>query len=139
MTPRPWTKSFETGHPVLDQQHQALLGMLDGLEDRVGEKNGEKAFAICKAFRTLMEKHFNDEEDVLDQADFPELPSHMQEHAQAREQIDKIINDCGEACKHGNAGPCLEKLTHHMLDHIIGDDLGFKSHLQSKKMAADRR
>ncbi|MDA0307009.1 MAG: hemerythrin domain-containing protein [Proteobacteria bacterium] len=139
MTPRPWTTSFEIGHPVLDRQHKELLGMLDDLEGLMHGDDGEKAFATCKAFRTLMEKHFADEEDVLDQAGFPERGRHMEKHAQASEQMEKIFEGCGETCKHGNAGPCTETLTHHLLDHIIRDDLGFKSHLQTKKMAADRR
>ncbi len=142
MTPRPWTTSFEIGHPVLDQQHKELLGMLDDLEDQMhgdAGTEGEKALATCKKFRRLVEKHSADEEDILRQAGFPELRRHMEGHAQASEQMEKIFEGCGEACKHGNAGPCMDTLTHHLLDHIIRHDLGFKSHLQSIKMAPDRR
>jgi len=142
MTSRPWTTSFETGHPVLDQQHKQLLGALDDLEGRMhgdAETGGEKTLAACKEFRGLVDKHSADEEDILRQSDFPGLRRHMEGHAQASEQIEKVFKGCGEACKHGNAGPCIEKLTHHILDHIIRDDLGFKSFLQSKNVTPDRR
>lgn len=149
MTLNLWTTSFEIGHPLLDQQHKELLGMLDDLDGNLhgsdertggtGGAEGEKSLAACKKFRRLVRKHSADEEDILQQADFPELGRHKEDHNRLIKQIEGIFEGCGEICMHGNVDTCLEELTHLMLDHIIRHDLSFKSHLQTKKLAPDRR
>ena len=138
MAPRQWTKTFETGHPVIDGQHIKIFGFLDKIESLLTGDDGDATVATCKAFRAFMVKHFADEEDILRQAEFPRLRQHMEEHSRVMGQMKKFFDNCNESCRTGNADSCMEDLSFHTLDHIIRLDLGFKSHLQMKKMAPDR-
>ncbi len=92
--------------------------------------------AQCNEFRELTRKHFDDEVEILRKAGFPRLESHIKTHEKTLEECGKIFSNCGETCKDDNPScPCMEDLSFLTLDHIVRNDLDFKSHLQTRNLA----
>jgi len=132
-----WKRSFETGNAVIDEQHRELIESLKKITTLIGEGEGRKAFAECLGFRKLTQKHFDDEAEILRQAGFPRHDAHLGEHKKCLGRYEEIFSGCGKACKEGAPCPGMEDLSFVTIDHIVRNDLDFKSHLQTRKFADD--
>ncbi len=130
-----WKKSFETGNAVIDGQHRGLVESLNKVPILIGEGQGKAAFAECNKFRELTLKHFKEEEKIMHEAEFPRLKTHTGEHKTFLEKIEETFSGCGQTCKKGNPCPFMEDLLFITLDHIVRNDLNFKSHLQTRNLA----
>lgn len=132
-----WRDSFETGHPVIDEQHRALLECLQGITGCLGGDKDSEAIEQCRKFRALLQRHFAEEEDILDQAKFPRMDEHRETHRETLERFERIYSGCGEACAKAGKTPCMEDLAYLLFDHFLRGDLDFKSYLQTRKRADD--
>ena len=132
-----WRPSFETGHPVIDEQHRSLVDFLLTITLCLGDKNGDEALAQCRKFRELLNQHFTDEEEILTRAGFPRLADHLDSHRDALEKYDTLFSECGEACTKSGNSSCMETLSYLLFDHFLRGDLDFKSFLQSKNLAIE--
>ncbi len=130
-----WKKSFETGNAVIDAQHRELVDSLNKISALIGEGKGTQAFAECLTFRKLTRNHFDEEEEILRGAEFPRLKSHLVAHKKSLEQFEEIFSGCGNICKESDPCPCREDLSFLTLDHIVRNDLDFKSYLQTRNLA----
>lgn len=77
-----WNTAFESGNPVLDQEHQALFALVNSLLDKVALRQQNPA-DFEPAFQTLMahvEAHFAHEESILLANGFDDLTVHAQQH-----------------------------------------------------------
>jgi len=77
-----WKTAFESGNPVIDQEHQALFGLVNSLLDEVSLRRQNPA-DFEAAFETLLahvEAHFAQEESILLANGFAHLTAHAQQH-----------------------------------------------------------
>jgi len=132
-----WKTSFETGNAVIDAQHRELVESLKTISTLIGEGKGKQAFAECLTFRELTRNHFTYESKILHEAEFPRLETHLEDHKTALGKLEEIFSDCGMICKESVPCPCMEDLSFVTVDHIVRNDLDFKSHLQTKNLADD--
>lgn len=78
-----WSSRFETGIPVIDQQHQALFEAVNKLADSF--KSGTASAQVKASMDFLVKytvEHFQTEEKFMKEMGYPKLSSHMAEHAQ---------------------------------------------------------
>ncbi|MBT3307428.1 MAG: hypothetical protein HN377_13235 [Alphaproteobacteria bacterium] len=130
-----WKASFETGHSTIDEQHRGLVDSMRNISACMG---GKKALEQCLEFRDLMKQHFNDEDEILDQANFPRRAQHLKDHRESMEKFDAIFSECGEACTKSKDVSCIDDLSYLLFDHFLRGDLDFKSYLQTKNLAGDK-
>ena len=77
-----WHAAFESGNPVLDQEHEALFVMVNSLLDTVVLRR-QQPLAFEAAFETLITHvvaHFTHEESILLANGFDNLTVHAQQH-----------------------------------------------------------
>lgn len=130
-----WKPSFETGNEKIDAQHRGLVRSLNIIFTFSNEGKGALAFAECMAFRKLAEKHFDEEVEILREAEFPRLETHAREHMNLLGKFDEIFSVCCMVCKEGVPCPYMEDLSFLTVDHLVRHDLDYKSHLQVKNLA----
>lgn len=135
MKPHEWKKSFETGNAVIDARHRELVASLNNISALIDKGKGKQAFAECLAFRKLTRDHFDEETEILREAEFPRLKNHIRTHKKTLKQFDEVFSGCGDICKESGPCPCREDLSFLTLDHIVRHDLDFKSHLQTRNLA----
>lgn len=94
MTTLEWNSSFETGIKQIDDQHRELFRRIDKLE---------LAIYKCRAIpelRSLLEylesyvfEHFETEEELMRNINYPEYSAHVKEHSDFRNSIKKILTE----------------------------------------------
>ncbi|MFB0953495.1 MAG: hemerythrin domain-containing protein, partial [Aeromonadaceae bacterium] len=76
-----WSEQFETGHPVVDHQHQSLFSLMNELDQALTDGASEEALWVrLLRLHELTREHFRCEERLMQELGFPELPAHRAEH-----------------------------------------------------------
>ncbi len=127
--PVEWLDSFEIGHQKIDQEHQEIIEALNQLMVASGEGRMADMFELCELFRHRLGSHFAAEEAILRNSGFPRADDHAETHRQHFDNVYAIVSDCGARCTRGQAHDCSSRFAHILVDHLIRDDLDFKSFL----------
>ena len=78
-----WNSRFETGNAVIDAQHKTLFDAVNKLADSF--KDGTSKSAVKESLDFLVKytvDHFQTEEQVMKDMNYPKLTSHIAEHLQ---------------------------------------------------------
>jgi len=83
---------FRIGIPVIDNQHEAYLNLLDdlfavGRDEIINRSKIEEA--LKKAFVYAME-HFDSEEMLMEAIKYPALDAHRRKHNEFREGVERL-------------------------------------------------
>lgn len=90
MKPR---KLSKTGHEQIDQEHNELIYMLNGLSSVISRRTEDKT--IIKFFDNLIksaEYHIKNEEQLMLESDYPDLKIHKEEHILILEELKQLKN-----------------------------------------------
>jgi hemerythrin-like metal-binding protein len=132
-TPQPapieWLQSFEIGHREIDQEHRKILESLNDLMAAGEQDRFADMFELCETFRHRLGAHFTSEEALLRQNEFPRVDAHSETHRRHYDNVYDIVSNCGAKCKRGQDHDCAGRFAHILVDHLIRDDLDFKSFL----------
>jgi len=95
-----WTKAFETGSAVLDQQHRLLIDHINLLEEQLHTTNPSKeelAYAIYLVdyLKDYANFHFKGEEECMEKYRCPAHAQNQQEH----ERLRGYIRDYNKLCE----------------------------------------
>ena len=76
-----WRESFLSGHPLIDRQHQGLFKISNELLEAVlsGRPDDETSQVVARLLEDV-KQHFEDEEHILADLAYVELPQHAAEH-----------------------------------------------------------
>lgn len=78
--PIAWNDNLKTGIPILDEQHQELIVMLNRLgRFKCGKECFKEAFAELKEYADV---HFKTERDLMVSINYPEYEEHKACHAE---------------------------------------------------------
>jgi diguanylate cyclase (GGDEF)-like protein/hemerythrin-like metal-binding protein/PAS domain S-box-containing protein len=84
-----WQASWECGNNLMDEQHRSLLNMGNDLVE--SSLNGSEFEVLNQKLDKLINhilKHFQDEENLLAQVEFPDFEKHVYEH---KDLVDKAL------------------------------------------------
>jgi hemerythrin len=76
-----WEKSWETGHPMIDEQHKQLIEAINALLRACYQGAGKEE--LLKTLNFLNDytiKHFFEEEQLQKKYEYPDYPNHHQYH-----------------------------------------------------------
>lgn len=87
-----WSKTYETGNPIVDGQHKKLFTLINNINVGISEKRPKEVLLeIIDGLSAYVETHFKTEEDLMITTVYPEYPTHKQAHNDLREQAEKLI------------------------------------------------
>jgi hemerythrin-like metal-binding protein len=126
-----WNDSIALGIPDIDEQHKALFGWVDTLNEAI--KNGEGPEAVGEVIWkliTYVTEHFTDEERLMLSCNYPGLEAHRMEHDRfvARLQEIQINFIAGQEVSKNVMDFMLEWL----VNHIKGTDQGYSRFISSQ-------
>ena len=134
-----WNPGFSVGSLVLDQQHKALIALINQLHATM--LRGALKEDMRRVFSELVvytESHFKCEEGVMREAGYPELAAHRLEHVEfvrrARDLQGQLI-----AGKFTVSMDLLRFLKSWLSEHILGSDQQYAPFLNSAKRPAASR
>ena len=129
-----WSTRFETGIPVIDQQHRTLFDAVNKLADSF--KNGTASAQVKASLDFLVtytSEHFQTEEKFMKEMGYPKLTSHMAEHGQLLAKA----KDLQVKLKEGK--PVTVEVTAFLADwlkhHINEVDMGYVEFAKAKMRA----
>ena len=125
-----WKDGYSVGHAEMDQQHQTIVGYINRLISFSQESQIHAVrVEVMEALRDLIKfgaEHFQVEELLLEQANYPHLMQQKSSH-QLYEQ--KIASFYQEKITRERLAELIELLSRWWMDHILLEDMGYKTHL----------
>ncbi|MFC1746806.1 bacteriohemerythrin [Candidatus Neomarinimicrobiota bacterium] len=129
-----WDDDWNSGHPEIDKHHHKLVEMLQtlfGALITVQEKKYVKT--VLMDLIEYTKYHFHREEEIFEEHGFDQLAQHRELHQDLIRQIldisGKIVE---EGVTKGISDDLYHFLRHWLIDHIIHEDLKFKTFLEHK-------
>jgi len=87
-------RSLLTGYKKLDDQHRLLLSMFDDLMNALLEgRASEIIFELLLKLKKYAYYHFNSEEKLMKNINYPDIQTHSEEHNKFRKIVYKYIKE----------------------------------------------
>ncbi len=130
-----WNEAFMVQVPSMDNQHLGLFEAMNRLYQAVLDKSPaplrkQRLDELLK----LATRHFADEEQVMEQAGYPELRRHKQEHARLLAGLDTLMQRNGPDDEEFNM-ELLVFLKNWLLNHISKVDKQYSGSLRQAGIA----
>lgn len=113
------------GHGSIDEQHRALVVMIEELDGRMGR--GEFGQGVLDAIQGMMAyaaTHFDEEESLMRAADWPDRSEHRAMHAEFMQKTGGFFEDA-HSDSEWTSLDVLRFLLHWLLKHIRIEDRRF--------------
>ena len=124
-----WDDSIALGIPAIDEQHKALFGWVNMLNEAI--KNGDSSETVGEVIFNLITyvtEHFSEEERLMLTCNYPDLIAHRQEHdlfvSRLRDIQTSFIN------RHEMGATVLDFMVEWLVCHIKGTDQGYSRFIQ---------
>ena len=135
-----WDSSLETGYNKIDNQHKQLFQEVNALMTACPAGKGKAAVMETLEFlASYVIKHFSDEEQLMDDYNYPDFLNHKRIHDEFKVTVGGFIN------KVSSEGPTEELINEvfatigaWLVNHIRGDDFRMAAFIKaadSKAMA----
>jgi len=121
----PWNQNFESGIPLVDEQHKQLVRILNLLANHLGNQSG--AIRLNQVFDDLAayaDHHFKTEEGIWEPCfgNDPEYLNHKQTHDSFMGQVSALKAEEGDKPLDVVVEDILKFLTHWLAFHILDSD-----------------
>ncbi|HDZ8835400.1 bacteriohemerythrin [Aeromonas dhakensis] len=130
-----WNEAFMVQVPSMDNQHLGLFEAMNRLYQAVIDKSpAQLRKQRLDELLKLATRHFADEERVMEQAGYPELRRHKQEHARLLAELDTLMQRNGPDDEEFNM-ELLVFLKNWLLNHISKVDKQYSGTLRQAGIA----
>jgi len=127
-----WDESYRVKVAELDGHHQKFFYLLNCLHDAMSEGNGNGMIrGIIEELVNHTRTHFQREETLMEQTNFPGLEVHRTEHQQLMRRVAEF-KDALDSGRGVNTAVVLEFLRGWLPRHICEVDKNYSSHLNAK-------
>lgn len=123
----PLVAPIPTGLPGIDRDHEALFATIGGLRAAVGGGQQRVEAKVVADLAAYAERHFADEEAIMEATAFPGLDDHRTEHHLARTILFGFRNDHLDG-RPVEAAAVLAFLEHWLTSHIALVDVLMAKH-----------
>jgi hemerythrin-like metal-binding protein len=117
-----WRESYNTGVEQFDREHHKIVELIDVLFTSVRDKR--EGIEITEAIAELVEYtgyHFDNEEQAMKLADYPELEAHQEEHRRLKQQALEF-QAIGQNIEREKVTEFYQFLRGWLIDHIVDCD-----------------
>jgi hemerythrin len=127
-----WTGSLKVGIPLIDEQHQVLVGLINRLDEAAnGGRSRTEIGDILKELDKYTRYHFGLEEKAFEDFGYPDARKHIAEHSAFIAKIDQF--ELAFAVDKAQVGEeILQYLKGWLTQHISFTDKKYKPFLQGK-------
>ena len=119
-----WSEKYETGFPIIDQQHQQMFTLVNQLQEAMVEQaDPETLKQLLKELLKDTIAHFTLEEDLMQEHGYPSYAQHKQIHDRLTQKIRKVLHRIESKNDTGSVNSELSHFLHQWLvHHIQGQD-----------------
>ena len=127
-----WNESFSVGIRKIDKQHQELINIMNLLvENEDGSGHSETIASVLDRMTKYAHYHFETEEALMLEYEYPEYESHRDDHTQFKM---KTAQFCVDALQRKETLPdeVISYLRHWLTHHILRTDMKYKPYLLAR-------
>ena len=128
-----WSKQYLIGNDLIDTEHEELFRLINDFHSRWSAAHNRQD--IAKVFNQLVvyaDLHFQHEEKIMDEANYPKLAEHQQIHESMIDTIFRLQKSYEEANLHLEMDT-MKFVKSWMVGHILENDYLFRDFLARKK------
>jgi hemerythrin len=112
------------GDAAIDADHRHMIALINRIDDMLGDAGQiDNAWNVMDELLLATEAHFAQEEKIMAQHGYPDMPQHIEEH---RKQLEQMRNLIGEV-RHAPSPAKVRLIPAFLVDwaelHILHDDL----------------
>ncbi len=125
-----WNPRLVLGHPLIDEQHQALVAMIVELDQRMSDSSySQGAIDAVQGMMAYAATHFEDEEALMAESGWPDLERHRTLHAEFMTRTNDFSKDARVDGEWASLD-MLRYLVSWLLTHINEEDREFLTWLR---------
>jgi hemerythrin-like metal-binding protein len=127
-----WSDKYSVNVTEIDEQHKKLISLVNEMYDAMHAGKGKDILgAVIAEFVNYTVYHFNTEERLLQQYDYPRYNEHKEMH----DNLSKKARDLKETFDKGNKPTAIDVmllLTNWLNAHVLEEDKKYEPYLNSK-------
>ena len=124
-----WTEEFSLNIVEIDEQHRQLVEIINKFDEAARQGKGSRIMnEILNSLIGYTQEHFNFEEKMMQEADYPNLDLHQSQHRQLLQKIERFQFDFDAGGRRITA-EVREFLRYWLVSHILKDDKAFAGFL----------
>ncbi len=122
-----WTPDYSVGHPDLDQDHQTLVDLINMLHEawEAGE-DLDVRLGIVSELLMYTDYHFQREERLLAERNYPRLAQQKADHAALRQSVEDFRARHLSQADTALTAEIEDFLKTWMMSHILEEDLRYR-------------
>ena len=132
-----WSTQYSIGNDLIDTEHEELFRLVNAFHDNWQEKRSQQSIAaLLNQLIAYAEMHFQHEEIIMRDAEFPKLAEHQRIHEAMVETIFNLRQSFEEHHDHLEMNT-MRFIKAWLVEHIIQNDYLFRDYLARRKAPAD--
>lgn len=118
-----WSSDLSVGVAEMDEEHKHLIGLMSALLEMAEAENStrDKVMTSFKQLISYTEKHFWDEEVLMERAGYSDLAAHKKAHADLMKRLQEEYKKC-ESQVGWSAVGCMKFFEFWLKTHIRSVD-----------------
>jgi len=122
-----WQEEYSVGHEIVDQEHRRLFELANVIL-AIDNPNGQIKLVkdSVKELFEYMKVHFENEESLMREIDFPLLDEHATEHKKIVKDMNEVLRKC--KCLDDLVGVLKRCMFEWVIKHIMEDDKKIGEH-----------
>jgi hemerythrin-like metal-binding protein len=126
-----WNDSYSVKVAVCDQQHMRLFDIINKLADAMRMGKGQDVVnQVVTELLDYTNTHFQDEEALLQKANYPQLEAHREMHRIFVKKVQSLQSQA-QMGKRVNAAQLLSLIRDWLVNHIQKTDKRYSAHLNA--------
>ena len=128
-----WRDSYNTGVGKIDEEHKQLVELIETMHSVI--RDGASLTKVSEVLTKLSdytEFHFNNEEKLMEEYNFPEMETHKQEHERLKKEVEQFSTKLSEKYPDGLQDFYLF-LREWLIQHILTIDKTLGKYLLNPK------
>jgi len=127
-----WNDDYSVGNKELDDQHLKIFSLINDLVDKSGQVSCKdlNTSAIREMIRYAKE-HLLFEERLLKEVKYPDYDSHVELHKEYLITVAELSMKLMKECDENTKNEFLTFLAHWWKNHILNEDMKYKSYIQN--------
>ena len=123
-----WQGHNETGVDIIDEQHRGIVSIINSLFYMMNQGMDRQLICSCISDTLIdySQLHFLTEELFLEEAEYPDLEQHKEQHGNLNKELQRIKR---QGIMYNEVRPLLEFLKKWWFEHINDQDQLYASHL----------
>jgi len=128
-----WTLDLSVGYEMIDHQHRELFARTSRLFEAMRNGNASTEIASTVEFlESYVVEHFNDEQDLMRNNQYPEYPAHCALHDEFVTSLQGFKDELQTDSLDKVAAQIMLHLGQWLLSHVAGADKELGNYLKSR-------